>query len=126
MPWTTNTRTSSPWAARSLAAAQLVTTLRRTHPGVSVADIYQHPVLRQLAGRLDELTSPRRSRRVVRPAPRGSGLARMLVLLLTATVTGIRYLDRLRCFVADVFRLGRVNWLPYTPVPELAVSPGWC
>ena len=35
----------------SLAAAQLVTALRRTHPGVSVADIYQHPVLRQLAGR---------------------------------------------------------------------------
>ena len=76
----------------SLAAAHLVTTLRRTHPGVSVADIYQHPVLRQLADRLDELTSPRRSRRVVRPAPHGSGLARMLVLLLTATVTGIRSL----------------------------------
>ena len=105
----------------SLAAAQLVTTLRRTHPGVSVADIYQHPVLRQLASRLDELTSPRRSRRVVRPAPHGSGLARMLVLLLTATVTGIRSLIVFGV-VADVFRLGWVTWLPYTPVPELVVA----
>jgi non-ribosomal peptide synthetase-like protein len=106
----------------SLAAAQLVTTLRRTHPGVSVADIYQHPVLRQLADRLDNLTSPRRSPRVVRPAPHGSGLARMLVLLLTATVTGIRYLIVVGV-VADVFRLGRVGWMPYLPVPELVA--GW-
>ena len=106
----------------SLAAAQLVTTLRRTHPGVSVADIYQHPVLRQLADRLDELTSPRRSRRVVRPAPHGSGLARTLVLLLTATVTGIRYLIVFGV-VADVFRLGWVSWMPYIPVPELV--PAW-
>ena len=103
----------------SLAAAQLVTTLRRTHPGVSVADIYQHPVLYQLADRLDKLNSPRCSRRVVRPAPHGSGLARMMVLLLTATVTGIRYL--ILCgVVADVFRLSP---LPYISVPELVA--GW-
>ena len=104
----------------SLAAAQLVTTLRRTYPGVSVADVYQHPALRQLAGRLDELTIPQHRRRVVRPAPRGSSLARMLVLVLTATVTGTRYLVAL-CFLADLLRLGRVDWLPYVPVPVLAV-----
>ena len=107
----------------SLAAAQLVTTLRRTQPGVSVADIYQHPVLRQLADRLDELTSPQHSRRVVRPAPHGSSLARMLVLLLAATVTGIRYLIVFGA-VADVFRYGGVEaGLPYIPVPDLVV--GW-
>ena len=105
----------------SLAAAQLVTTLRHTQPGVSVADIYLHPVLSQLAGRLDELTSPQHSRRLVRPAPHGSGLARMLVLLLTATLTGIRSLIVLGV-VADVFRLGWVSWLPYIQVPELVAA----
>ena len=108
-------------AARA-GGRELVTTLRRTHPGVSVADIYQHPVLRQLADRLDELTSPRRSQRVVRPAPHGSGLARMLVLLLTATLTGIRSLIVFG-IVADVLRLG---WSAAAvhPVPELVVA-GW-
>ena len=110
----------------SLAAAQLVTVLRRSYPGVSVADIYQYPVLHQLASRLDELgsqqRSQQRSQRVVRRAPHGSGLARMLVLLLTTTVTGIRYLI-VSGALADLGRLGwRSDWLPYVPVPGLVVA----
>ena len=106
----------------SLAAAQLVTMLRRTHPSASVADVYQHQTLRQLADRLDELTSPRQSRRVVRRAPLGSGLARMLVLLLTAAVTGIRFLIGLGV-LADLLRLNRgTGWLPYIPVQGLVVA----
>jgi non-ribosomal peptide synthetase-like protein len=39
----------------SLAAAKLISVLRRDYPGVAVADVYHHPTLRQLADRLSEL-----------------------------------------------------------------------
>ena len=39
----------------SLAAAKLVSALRRRYPAAAVADVYRHPTLRELAQRLDSL-----------------------------------------------------------------------
>ncbi|UNO40978.1 Pls/PosA family non-ribosomal peptide synthetase [Streptomyces sp. MST-110588] len=41
----------------SLSAAQLASRLRADHPGVSVADLYRRPVLRDMAAYLDSLTA---------------------------------------------------------------------
>ena len=54
----------------SLAAAQLVATLRQQYSQVTVADLYDHPRLGSLAGFLDELEPPPQvAERVVRPTP---------------------------------------------------------
>ena len=67
----------------SLAAAQLVTTLRRTHPGVSVAT--STSIQCCVSWPTGSTSSPPAAQPAGgRPAPHGSGLARMLVLLLTA------------------------------------------
>ncbi len=42
----------------SLAAAQLVSRLRATYPEVTVADVYDHPRIGDLAVALDELATP--------------------------------------------------------------------
>ena len=55
----------------SLSAAQLVAALRQRYPQVTVADLYDHPRLGSLAGYLDELDPPPRSRPATsRPTPR--------------------------------------------------------
>ncbi len=46
----------------SLSAAQLVAALRARYPQVTVADLYDHPRLGSLAGYLDELDPPPRSK----------------------------------------------------------------
>ena len=70
-PSATEHATSSPSAARSLAAARLVIAAARTPPGRLRRRHLPAPVLRDLADRLDELTSPQRSRRESARHPTG-------------------------------------------------------
>lgn len=41
----------------SLAAAQLVSQVRKKHPSISVADVYEHPILEAMAAQIDHLSS---------------------------------------------------------------------
>ncbi|QLL07272.1 Pls/PosA family non-ribosomal peptide synthetase [Mycobacterium vicinigordonae] len=76
----------------SLAAAQLVATLRRQYPQITVADLYDHPRLGSLAGFLDEQEAPPRvTERVVRPLPRRTQLAQLILALPLATLAGLQW-----------------------------------
>ncbi|MFB9903116.1 Pls/PosA family non-ribosomal peptide synthetase [Allokutzneria oryzae] len=76
----------------SLAAAQLVSVLRRRYPEVSVADVYHRPTLRALASRLDELEGGVTAARRVRPTSRWSGVAQTLLQAALFTLAGTRWL----------------------------------
>ena len=81
----------------SLATAQLVSTLRERFPTVSTSDIYAHPTLRALATHLDgsgavaSLTDPTAAVAVPRTRFRTT-FVQSLVLALTSTITGVRFL----------------------------------
>ncbi|WP_426624031.1 Pls/PosA family non-ribosomal peptide synthetase [Leifsonia sp. McL0607] len=94
----------------SLAAAQLVSLVRRRHPDVTVADIYAHPRFGSLAAALAE-SSPSASAastHVVPPTPR-----RMQVL---QSVLGV-----------PLFILNGIRWLLYllTTAAVLRTFDGW-
>lgn len=78
----------------SLAAAKLISVLRRRHPAVAVADLYRNPTLRSLAARL-EGTAVSEERDVPAPA-RARTLARCL---------------QLACLLAAVFIVEAPSWL---------------
>jgi non-ribosomal peptide synthetase-like protein len=76
----------------SLAAAQLVATLRHQYPQVTVADLYDHPRLGSLAGFLDELEPPPRvTERVVRPTPRLTQWAQTFLSMPLATLAALQW-----------------------------------
>ncbi|MFJ9844103.1 Pls/PosA family non-ribosomal peptide synthetase [Kitasatospora sp. NPDC101155] len=107
----------------SLTAARLVSELRTRHSGVSVADLYAHPVLGDLAGYLDTLTPARPAAaagpeaaattapvRPVRPTPRSAALWQTLILLVLFAISGLRWVIVL---IAVDNLLG--NHLPWAP-----------
>src|SRR5439155_4145891 len=64
----------------SLGAARLVSLLRQTYPGVSVAGVYQRRTVRALAALLDE-TGPRSAvARTVKPVPAQAGVDQTMLL----------------------------------------------
>ncbi|ORA17483.1 amino acid adenylation protein [Mycobacterium asiaticum DSM 44297] len=76
----------------SLAAAQLVATLRQHYPQLTVADLYDHPRLGSLAGFLDELEPPPQvPERVVRPTPLRTQLVQVLLSLPLATLSALQW-----------------------------------
>ncbi|OBB47173.1 amino acid adenylation protein [Mycobacterium sp. 852002-51961_SCH5331710] len=76
----------------SLSAAQLVAALRRRHPQVTVADLYDHPRLGSLAGYLDELDPPPQVRaREVKPTSRLTQAVQVALSLPLATLTGLQW-----------------------------------
>ncbi|MFI9007591.1 Pls/PosA family non-ribosomal peptide synthetase [Actinosynnema sp. NPDC053489] len=75
----------------SLAAAQLVSTIRTRHPAGSVNDVYQHPTLRALAARLDELGGDQGVTREVAPTPRRTGVVQTLLLVPLTALVGLRW-----------------------------------
>jgi len=101
----------------SLSAAQLVTLLREKHPQVTVADLYDHPRLGSLAGYLDELDPPPViEARTVKPVPRFTQLAQVLLALPLATLAGMQWVVWLALLnnIATTLHLlpwtGTVNW----------------
>ncbi len=103
----------------SLTAAQLVSRLRERFPEVTVADVYEHPALTDLATALDAMATPSGRRNAsVSPVPVDTQVAQVL-----ATV-GIRAIGALRWFTwISLALLGLrsglgLDWLP-------AVGWGW-
>jgi non-ribosomal peptide synthetase-like protein len=76
----------------SLAAAQLVATLRQQYPQITVADLYDHPRLGSLAGFLDEQEPPPQVvERVVRPTPRLTQLIQTVAAVPLATLAALQW-----------------------------------
>ncbi|AKS32152.1 Pls/PosA family non-ribosomal peptide synthetase [Mycolicibacterium goodii] len=76
----------------SLSAAQLVAAMRKRHPQVTVADIYDHPRLGSLAGYLDELSPPPEvPTRTVTPTSRLTQAAQVALSVPLATLTGMQW-----------------------------------
>ncbi|WP_246540905.1 Pls/PosA family non-ribosomal peptide synthetase [Mycobacterium spongiae] len=76
----------------SLAAAQLVATLRRQYPQVTVADLYDHPRLGSFAGFLDELEPPPQvTERAVRPTSLLTQVAQTALAVPLATLAALQW-----------------------------------
>ncbi|MFJ4359140.1 Pls/PosA family non-ribosomal peptide synthetase [Streptomyces massasporeus] len=103
----------------SLSAAQLTTRLRTRHPSAAVLDIYQQPVLRKLARRLEKSAQDEEARRTITPVPRRAQAIQLLVLVPLFTLLGLRWTVALAA-------LGNVlpahAWLPTAPWWLLAVA----
>ncbi|MGW1175620.1 Pls/PosA family non-ribosomal peptide synthetase [Kitasatospora sp. NPDC002543] len=109
----------------SLTAARLVSELRTRHNGVSVADLYAHPVLADLAAHLDGLTPatpPDRTAatettatartRTVRRTPRSAGLWQTLLLLGMFSLAGLRWI--LVLIALDNLTGDHLAWAPHS------------
>ncbi|MFJ8486966.1 Pls/PosA family non-ribosomal peptide synthetase [Streptomyces sp. NPDC094038] len=98
----------------SLTAARMASMLRGDYPGLSVADLYRHPVLRSMADHLDSLAGSVREVRPVRPLPRRTAVVQFAVVQAGYGITALRGLVGLA--VADDV-LGWVaphRWAPHT------------
>ncbi|MGW2873116.1 Pls/PosA family non-ribosomal peptide synthetase [Kitasatospora sp. NPDC001225] len=110
----------------SLTAARLVSELRTRHNGVSVADLYAHPVLADLAAHLDTLTpaaAPEETvlddaassavrGRTVRRTPRSAGLWQTLLLLGMFSLAGLRWI--LLLMALDNLTGSHLAWAPHS------------
>jgi non-ribosomal peptide synthetase-like protein len=103
----------------SLAAAQLTSRLRTRYPGAAVLDVYQQPVLRKLARRLEESAQDGTGTRTVVPVPRRAQVVQSLLLLPLFTVLGLRWTVVL---AAAGNLLPGYGWLPTAPWWLLAVG----
>ncbi|MCO8271686.1 AMP-binding protein [Actinoplanes sp. TRM 88003] len=100
----------------SLNAAQLVAWIRRAHPQVAVADVYQHPRLSQMAAALDALVATETVRREIRPTPRRAGLFQALLMAPMLALVGLRWLTVLAA------PANLVPWAPHTSWWWIAAS----
>ena len=101
----------------SLSAAQLVTVLRGRFPLVTVADLYQHPRLGDLAAILDATVgSPDAGTNVevrdIRPTPVPAQLLQLGVTLLVHTLRGLSWLTMLAASNNVLAWAGGVSWAP--------------
>jgi non-ribosomal peptide synthetase-like protein len=114
----------------SLAAAQLVATLRQRYPQVTVADVYDHPRLGSLAAFLDELDPPPQvTERKVRPTPRLTQLIQTALAVPLTTLAALQWVTWLALGnnVARVVHLVpwtvAVNWWVVAAAFLLFVTP---
>ncbi len=108
----------------SLTAARLVSELRTRHSGVSVADLYAHPVLADLAAYLDTLDTPGAApgqsaatpaparNKAVRRTPRTAALWQTLLLLGMFTLSGLRWI--LALIALDNLTGNHLTWAPHS------------
>ncbi|WP_424216170.1 Pls/PosA family non-ribosomal peptide synthetase (plasmid) [Streptomyces sp. BI20] len=103
----------------SLAAARLASALRVDHPGLSVADLYRRPVLREMAAHADSLAAPGApaapARPAVRPVPRRTGLVQVLVQTALFGVTGLRGAVAVAATDNVLGLLAPHAWTPHSP-----------
>ncbi|MEO6793754.1 MAG: Pls/PosA family non-ribosomal peptide synthetase [Mycobacterium sp.] len=99
----------------SLQAAQLVAALRQRYPQVTVAQLYDRPRLGSLAGFLDDMgqTDPSTvaAPRPVRPTPRLTQAAQVLLSVPLATLTGLQWVTWLALLNNTVWALHPLPWL---------------
>ncbi|MFF0201685.1 Pls/PosA family non-ribosomal peptide synthetase [Streptomyces sp. NPDC005017] len=119
----------------SLGAAQLVTRLRTRFPGAAVLDVYQQPVLRKLARRLEESAQDDREGREVAPVTRRAQAVQLLVLLPLFTLLGLRWWVPLAAAgnllpaygflpTASWWLLGPLALVLFSPPGRLAIAAG--
>ncbi|MFZ3598833.1 Pls/PosA family non-ribosomal peptide synthetase [Streptomyces sp. BH104] len=122
----------------SLAAAQLTTRLRTRYPSAAVIDIYERPVLRKLARRLEKSAQDDGAQRVIAPVPNRAKLVQLLLLIPLFTLNGLRWTVALAALSNVVQRLGGCPWAPsaswwliapaalllFSPPGRLAVAAG--
>ncbi|MFE3939410.1 phosphopantetheine-binding protein, partial [Streptomyces goshikiensis] len=122
----------------SLAAARLTTRLRTRYPRAAVLDIYQQPVLRKLARRLEKSVRDDDAARVVAPVPRRTQLAQTLLLVPLFTLVGLRWSVALLALGNVLHRFGPYPWAPtaswwlvaagaalfFSPPGRLAIAAG--
>ncbi|MFD8225990.1 Pls/PosA family non-ribosomal peptide synthetase [Streptomyces massasporeus] len=103
----------------SLSAAQLTTRLRTRYPSAAVLDVYQQPVLRKLARRLEKSARDEEARRTITPVPRRAQALQLLLLVPLFTLLGLRW-------TVALAGLGNLlpayTWLPTAPWWLLAVA----
>ncbi|WP_240645728.1 Pls/PosA family non-ribosomal peptide synthetase [Georgenia sp. SYP-B2076] len=117
----------------SLTAAQLVSALRARYPEVTVAEVYRHPEVGDLATHLEaSYPAPSASAtdadalgeaREVRPVPVGSQLAQLLALVPLRTLVALRWLTALAAMNNVLDWAWQVPWA--VPVPWWWVAVGW-
>ncbi|OBF40770.1 amino acid adenylation protein [Mycobacterium sp. ACS1612] len=108
----------------SLSAAQLVAAMRQRYPQVTVADLYDHPRLGSLAGYLDELDPPPAvETRTVKPTPRLTQAAQVMLSLPLATLAGLQWVVWLALLNNVVAQLHPLPWL--APVNWWLVAVGF-
>ncbi|WP_329142652.1 amino acid adenylation domain-containing protein [Streptomyces sp. NBC_01456] len=98
----------------SLTAARMASLLREHHPGVSVADLYRHPVLHGMADHLDSLGDTADDTRQVRPVPRRAAAVQLLVQSALYGVAGLRGLVGLAAADNVLGLLAPHLWAPHT------------
>ncbi|MDN3022150.1 Pls/PosA family non-ribosomal peptide synthetase [Streptomyces sp. S.PB5] len=118
----------------SLAAAQLTTRLRTRYPSAAVLDIYQQPVLRKLARRLEESTQDDGAARVVAPVPTRAKVIQLLLLAPLFTLLGLRWTVVLAALgnvlpyawlpTASWWVIGAAALVLFSPPGRLAVAAG--
>ncbi|MFE7114200.1 amino acid adenylation domain-containing protein, partial [Streptomyces sp. NPDC057654] len=105
----------------SLSAAALASELRAEHPGLSVADLYRHPVLRDMAAFMDTLgrtphakPAGERATAPVRAVPFRTGTAQLCVQSALYGVAGLRGLVGLAAADNVLGLLAPHAWAPHT------------
>ncbi|GHC74594.1 Pls/PosA family non-ribosomal peptide synthetase [Streptomyces flavofungini] len=122
----------------SLAAARLTTRLRTRYPSAAVIDIYERPVLRKLARRLEKSAQGDGAARVVAPVPRRTQAAQTGLLLPLFTLVGLRWAVALAALGNVLHHFGAYPWAPsaswwliaagalvlYSPPGRLGIAAG--
>ncbi|MFJ5533425.1 Pls/PosA family non-ribosomal peptide synthetase [Streptomyces sp. NPDC093261] len=98
----------------SLTAARMASVLREEYPGLSVADLYRHPVLQGMADHLDSLAGAVREGRPARPVPRRTAVVQFLVTLAGYGITGLRGLVGLATADNVLGWIAPHRWAPHT------------
>ncbi|MFG2717772.1 Pls/PosA family non-ribosomal peptide synthetase [Streptomyces sp. NPDC048416] len=98
----------------SLSAARLASELREHYPGVSVADLYRRPLLRDMAQHLESLEGPAAETRAVQPVPRRAGAVQLLVTTALFGVAGLRGLVALATLDNVLGWIAPHAWAPHT------------
>ena len=97
----------------SLSAAQLISVLRTRYPGATVADVYEHPRLGDLAELLDASTpTVAVESRTVLPTPVRCQVIQILVTAVVNTLAGLRWLTVLATLNNLLSRTGTYSWAP--------------
>jgi non-ribosomal peptide synthetase-like protein len=116
----------------SLGAAQLVTLIRQRYAQAAVSDIYQQPVLRDLAARLAASAEDTAAVREVAPTPRRAGAVQLLLTIPLLTVVGLRWTVALAALCAVLGWAPAASWwwiaagaaVLWTPVGRIAIAAG--
>ena len=98
----------------SLMAAQVVARLRGRFPEVTVADLYEHPRLGDLAASLDLMAAPRsQQNRRVRPVPVKTQTGQIASTFVLRTLSGLRWVTWLGIGSNLAAGLLDLAWLPH-------------